>query len=368
MITKMKLEDLAEISSGQGAPQEESAFSDSGYPFIRAGNLESLLVSNNEYASCKLINTSTAQKYKLYLFPRNTIVFAKSGMSATKGRIYSLMNDSYIVNHLATVLPNPKLLHHSYLKYFLVAFSPSRLIKDSAYPSISLSDIKQIQIPLPPLEEQHRIVKILDLAQSLVEKRKQVIAYLDDYIKAVFLDMFGDPVSNPKGIKSLKGEELFRFSSGKFNPTKNLSQDYTFPTYGGNGITGFSQKYLIDYPTIVIGRVGAYCGSVHKILSKSWITDNAIFISKFKLKINLDFLYYQFIFLNFNRFSDFSGQPKITQKPLESTNYLFPDLVDQIKFSEIVQKTESLKQKMQVQLKELEDNFQAQLQKAFRGE
>ncbi|KAA0260036.1 MAG: restriction endonuclease subunit S, partial [Chlorobiota bacterium] len=55
------------------------------------------------------------------------------------------------------------------------------------------------KILLPSFEEQHRIVKILDLAQSLIEKRKKAIAYLDDYIKAVFLDMFGDPVSNPKG-------------------------------------------------------------------------------------------------------------------------------------------------------------------------
>jgi type I restriction enzyme S subunit len=356
----MKFIELGKIAEFiNGYAFKPTDWSNTGVKIVRIQNLTS---------GEKSFNRTTKSVPDKYLIRKGDILVS---WSATLDVFEWYEEENALLNqHIFLVKPFPDLIGKKYFKYALgySIAEMSNFTHGSTMKHIVRKDFLKHKIPLPSIEKQQHIVKILDLAQSLIEKRKQAIAYLDDYIKAVFLDMFGDPVSNPKGIKTLKGGELFGFSSGKFNPTKNLSQEYSYPTYGGNGITGFSQKYLIDYPTIVIGRVGAYCGSIHKILSKSWVTDNAIFISKFKLKVNLDFLYYQFIFLNFNRFSDFSGQPKITQKPLESTNYLFPDLVDQNKFSKIVQKTESLKQIMQSQLKELENNFQAQLQRAFRGE
>jgi len=233
---------------------------------------------------------------------------------------------------------------------------------------IKLNNLTDPIISLPPLEDQKRIVKILDTADVLRQKRKQAIALLDDYLKSVFLEMFGGPVANSKKIKTYKGSDLFKFSSGKFNPTKNLSKDFKYPTYGGNGITGYSKDYLIDYDTLVIGRVGAYCGCVHKTNGKIWITDNAIFVKDFKQEVNLEFMNFQFKFLKFNKFADFSGQPKITQKPLDKIEYLVPPLEVQKRFDEIVKKTESLKQKMLIQSQELETQFQALMQKAFKGE
>ena len=53
----------------------------------------------------------------------------------------------------------------------------------------------------------------------------------------------------------------------------------SFPIYGGNGISGYSDEYNIDKPTIVIGRVGFYCGSIHYVKSKAWVTDNAFITS-----------------------------------------------------------------------------------------
>ena len=194
----VKLENIAEVSAGQGAPQGDHSYVEDGIPFIKAGNLEDLIVTNDEYKSCKLVNKETAKKYKLKLYPKSTLVFAKSGMSATKGRIYLLQNESYVVNHLATIFPNIKLIETGYLKYFLYVFSPSRLIKDESYPSISLADINKIEIPLPPIKDQRLIVKTLDEADTLRQKRKQAIQLIDDYLKSVFLEMFGDPVKNPK--------------------------------------------------------------------------------------------------------------------------------------------------------------------------
>ena len=71
--------------------------------------------------------------------------------------------------------------------------------------NLSLGQIKELEIPLPPLPEQKRIAAILDKADAIRRKRQQAIRLADDFLRAVFLDMFGDPVTNPKGweVKSL---------------------------------------------------------------------------------------------------------------------------------------------------------------------
>ena len=90
MLSKALIESFAKVGAGQGAPQDESDFSNNGFPFIRAGHIEELLAGKDESALPK-VNSESAKKNKLKLYEPGTIVFAKSGMSATKGRIYKLI-------------------------------------------------------------------------------------------------------------------------------------------------------------------------------------------------------------------------------------------------------------------------------------
>ncbi|VPF74772.1 type I RM modification enzyme [Streptococcus pneumoniae] len=84
--------------------------------------------------------------------------------------------------------------------------------------------------------------------------------------------MFGDPLNNNKKFAVKTGQQCFKFSSGKFlDKHDRVFEGY--PAYGGNGIAWKSRKYLIDNPTIIIGRVGAYCGNVRTTHGKVWISD-----------------------------------------------------------------------------------------------
>jgi type I restriction enzyme S subunit len=71
-------------------------------------------------------------------------------------------------------------------------------------PRVSMKIFWEHEIPLPPLEEQKRIVTILDKADAIRQKRQQAIALADDFLRSVFLDMFGDPVTNPKGWERIR--------------------------------------------------------------------------------------------------------------------------------------------------------------------
>lgn len=362
----IKIGNIAKVFNGYAFKSSE--YSDEGFQVIRITNVQSGYIVNNNPKFIKLTN----EQQKKFILAEGDILISLTGNVGRVGRIGKENLPAVLNQRVGKLIIHSKEVFPDYLFHILNNnLVEAKLIENAkgiAQKNIGSSDIEKIEIPLPSLEDQKRIVKILDAADALRQKRKKVIKLLDDYLKSVFLEMFGDPVTNTKKIKTYRGSDLFKFSSGKFNPTKNLSDGFKYPTYGGNGITGYSKDYLIDYDTLVIGRVGAYCGCVHKTSGKIWITDNAIFVKDFKQEVNLEFMNFQFKFLKFNKFADFSGQPKITQKPLEKTEYLAPPLEAQKIFDEIVKKTEFIKQKMLIQSQELETQFQALMQKAFKGE
>jgi len=189
----VRLGDITKILAGQSAPK---VFSNNGIPFIRAGHLDDLINGVN-LDSLPKVSDDVAKKCKLKKIPKGSILFAKSGMSATLNRIYTTDEECYFVSHLAAILPN-KSIETSYVSNFLTWFKPSKLVLDSAYPSIRLEDISNLEIPLPPLETQKNIAQILDDAAALRNKTAQLLKEYDALAQSIFLDMFGDPVSNNK--------------------------------------------------------------------------------------------------------------------------------------------------------------------------
>ena len=212
----VNLEQIAEIASGQGAPQGTEDFGDRGTPFIRAGNLE-VLINGGHEEDCELVTDDAVRKHKLRLFPADTILFAKSGMSAKLGRIYRIQHSSYVVSHLAAILPS-KEVDPSYLQRWFEKNPPSHLIPNDAYPSIRLSDIAKLEIPPPPLPEQRHIAAILDKADAILRKRRRAMQLTENFLRSVFMEMFGDPLTNPRGW-----------------PVEQLGKHIAFVTSGSRG-------------------------------------------------------------------------------------------------------------------------------------
>lgn len=102
-------------------------------------------------------------------------------------------------------------------------------LKHSNIPSAGYSRhykfLKRLEIPLPPLEEQKRIAAILDKADQLRQKRHQAIALLDSLTQSIFLEMFGDPVSNPKGWQQKAIGEICKVVTGN-TPPREIADYY----------------------------------------------------------------------------------------------------------------------------------------------
>ena len=170
---------------------------------IRTGKLNANANSKNG-AYPFFIFAKAPLRINSYSFDCECILVAGNGdlnVKYYKGK-FDAYQRTYVVESL-----NKTKLDTRYLYWFLDNYIEKlrQLSIGGVIKYIKLENLKDPKIPLPSLKEQRHIVHILDQADALRQKRQKAISLLDDYLKAVFLEMFGDPVTNPKGWKTMKG-------------------------------------------------------------------------------------------------------------------------------------------------------------------
>lgn len=133
--------------------------------------------------------------------------------------------------HIAHLKPRHDLIDATYLSQMLetppVRRQADKLARGVAQKTVTLSSLRDFEIPLPPLDEQKRIAAILDKADQLRQKRRQAIALLDSLTQSIFLEMFGDPVSNPKGWPTVSVDDLCALVVDCVNRTAPLAEHPT---------------------------------------------------------------------------------------------------------------------------------------------
>jgi len=164
---RMPLCKIAEVGAGNSAPQKKELFQNGIYPFVRTADVGKIRFGSISDSADKLNQKGIS---KLRLVPRGSILVPKSGASTFLNHRVILGRDSYVSSHLATVKANPDCVLDEYLLFFLLTIKAQDLIQDHKYPSLKLSDIKDIYVDTPPLPEQKRIVAILDQAFAGISK------------------------------------------------------------------------------------------------------------------------------------------------------------------------------------------------------
>jgi len=216
-VKTVPLGSLCELRNGRAFKSEE--WSDYGTPIVRIQNL------NDE---SKPFNYCRFEVEPKFWVNSGDLLFSWSGTPGTSfGAFFWNRGRGFLNQHIFRVDTNEK-VDKSYLRYALNSLI-SRII-DHAHGGVGLkhitkSKLEGLEIPLPQLAEQRRIAAILDKADALRAKRREAIAKLDQLLQSVFLDMFGDPVANPKGwptatLSSLAREKM---SNGIFRKNENYS-------------------------------------------------------------------------------------------------------------------------------------------------
>lgn len=212
-----------------------------------------------------------------------------------------------------------------YLRSPAIYVRAAQLAAGANLPRLSAAAFDRLPIPLPTLPEQQRIVDVLkqaDVVERLVDEFDELLGRVK---RQLYIEMIGDPFTNPLGHKKKPLGKLIKVKSGDFLPAKDMASGGVFKVYGGNGVNGLHDHYMFDERKVVIGRVGAYCGAVHYTDPKSWITDNALYISETFEYLNDRYLVTALQLANLNRYAGQAGQPLISASRIKSVEILVPN-------------------------------------------
>ncbi|HCM9620694.1 TPA: restriction endonuclease subunit S [Enterobacter cloacae subsp. cloacae] len=400
------LQNIANWGSGGTPSRNYDEYYNGNIPWIKTGDLGPQLITEaSEYITDAGVKNSSA-KY----FPKGSVAIAMYG--ATIGKTSILGIDATTNQACAVGSPIEGITSSIFLYYFLLNEKNAFIKKGKggAQPNISQAVIKEHPLCLPPYAEQKIIAEKLDTLLAQVDSAKarleQIPQILKRFRQAVLAAAMRGKLTEiwrahnsfnlslKKYYELTKGQKLkaknisepceektwlrcnighiFNVKSGDGLTAKEMNDSGDIPVYGGNGITGYHDKYNTEEPTIVIGRVGYYCGSVHLTPEKSWITDNALLVDFNSELITKQFAHWLLKATNLRVDTSSSAQPVISGAKIYSIEIIIPPIEEQ---HEIVRRVEQLfayadtiEKQVNSALTRVNSLTQSILAKAFRGE
>ena len=207
--------------------------------------------------------------------------------------------------------------------------------KGASYPAISDADVKAFVIPVPPLEVQREIVRVLDsftlltaeLTAELTARKKQY-----EFYRNVLLNQ------KNKVDKVSLNDVAISISSGK---NKERLDDGEYPVFGSTGIIARTNTSVYSHEQILIARVGANAGYVHLANGQYDVSDNTLIVDV-KKDYLLKYVYYVLVNMNLNQYAKGGGQPLITAGELKKITVPIPSYVVQEKVVDVLDNFEKI--------------------------
>jgi len=367
-----------------------------GPKFLRITDIQNNKVNWDTVPYCKC-DEKEFEKNKL---EAGDIVFARTG--ATTGKSFLVKNLAYkavYASYLIRLRLNTDQVMPEFVSYFFTSDKYwHQIYADSdgaTLPSFNATKLKALKIPLPSLSEQKAIVEKLDRAQRLIDIDKKMLAKYDELIQSVFLEMFGDPVTNPKGLKEKDFGELVDITGGYAFKSKNFLDDES-----GVKVVKIANVHFIDLdwsevqylPMESLKEHENYSlkeGDILLALTRPIINSldavKAVVVKESDLpallnqrvaRIRVDsdevtedyitsFIYTQHFKRQIEKYASTSLQPNVSNKEVSKIKVLVPEIDQQRKFSEIRQRILNERDALEMNQRKSEELFSSLVQGAF---
>jgi type I restriction enzyme, S subunit len=389
--TIKKLGEISELQSGNGFPVEFQGKTEGDYPFAKVGDISNIARSGSHLISDAnhWLDKDVILQIKAKVFPEGSIVFAKIGEAIKQNFRVISSCPMLFDNNVMGIKPKISIVDTEYLFFYLKQVDFYSLSEKTTVPSIRKSKIETLEIPLPPIEEQKRIAAILDKADRVRRKRQEAIRLTEELGRSIFLDMFGDPVTNPKGWEVAPLSKFGEIFTGNTPPradpenfgdciewikSDNITTPYHFLTEASEKLSSIGKKKgrIVPPGSILVCCIAGSKSSI----GRAAIADrevsfnqqiNAIVPNK---SVDTYFLYSQFwVAQNLVQLESTDSMKGLVNKSkFSGIQFLKPPLSKQIEFREKFLKFIGINKRFEVSLCESENLFNSLLQRAFRGE
>lgn len=324
------------------------------------------------------------------IVPKDTVIMS---FKLSIGKI-AILKENMFTNEAIANFPikDKTIIKPEYLYYALKTLNFTNTDRAVMGATLNKSKLNEIKIPYCNVNNQKKIVDVLDKAQELIDQRKEQIEALYEVIKSKFIEMFGDPNLNNMGweVKTLNEVSIKKGEYGSGSPSIEYIEGK--PRYiritdiNDNGYLNENkvtvenldefEKYKLKDGDMLFARTGATVGKSFRYKEVYGECLFAGYLIRFVPNItiiNPDFLYF---FTKTNYYENWVqskrkivAQPNINAKQYgEELKIFLPPIELQNQFADFVKQIDKLKLKMEKSLKELEDNFNSLMQKAFKGE
>jgi len=228
---RVEIGSICEVSGGFAAPKGEEPFANGTIPFVRMQDLGRYHRTTNLVETKDKLNHDFVAKRRLRTVPRGSILLPRSGSVSLNHRAI-LGTDACIVSHICALTPKRSDVDNQYLYWALCNFDMRRIMrKTTGLDAITFEDVKLVRIPLPPLNVQRSVCAVLQKIETVLRKRDQANQLTNKVIQSVFLKMFGDPVTNPKGWDTrLLGEVSHKIVDGTHRTPRYVDHGIPFLT------------------------------------------------------------------------------------------------------------------------------------------
>ncbi len=390
MFKSVKLGSICNLVNGKAFKPFD--WSKEGIRIVRIQNLND---------GAKEFNHWAGNLEKQVIINDGNLLLAWSGTPGTSFGAHIWNRGKAILNqHIFRVDLNDRVIDPVWAK-LSINYKLNSLI-DKAHGGVGLQHVtkpmvEDLEIPLPPLPIQTKIAAILEKTDAVREKRRQANKLTDEFLQSVFLEMFGDPVTNPKVWKEAKLVDILeRIDSGK-SPVclERTASDNEWGVLKLSAVTqgryNESQNKALPENMKPDPEDEVHSGDVLLVRKNTYeLVGRTALVLKTRSKLLLSDLTFRLVFkkeivtghylwralnqeANQRKIQNLSGgsagsMPNVSKERLKTVSLLLPPLLEQQKFATLVEKVESLRAQQRESEKELENLFQSLMQRAFRGE
>jgi type I restriction enzyme S subunit len=388
-----ELGDLISVIAGHGFRKSE--YSTSGIKLLQIANVSFQEISWEETAY--LPNEYIEHYPKLVLKPGDLVMALNRPILGRRVKFAILSQNDYpaiLYQRVGKFIFKSKTIIRDFLYVFMQTDYFYHELKSrlagSDQPYINPTELIKIRVPVPPLDEQKRIAAIAQKADRLRRTRRYALQLTDTYLQSVFLEMFGNPVTNPKRWDVLEiGDVCFKVTDGTHQPPPFTLSGIPFifvQNMVGGEIDFSSTKYVseatyqeltrntkIEIGDILYSSVGSFGVAVQVLTKQKFIFQRHIaHLKPNAKKVNSSFLCIQmnssYVYSQAKTAARGVAQPTVNLSEIREFKILVPPLPLQEKFAQIVQKFERIRTQQREGDRQAEHLFQTLLHRAFRGE